>query len=111
MPRRRELTRYEWKLPDGHYYRNPPEPQATIYRTDRNGFVWMRLVDSKDWVTVSDVAGFLGVNPATAWNWVRAGKLKSRKRRGVIVVRFGDIEQMATERGLYERPRGVFLTN
>jgi hypothetical protein len=58
---------------------------------------------------VSDVAGFLRVNPATAWNWVKLKKLKSRKRRGVIVVRFGDIVEMAIERGLYERPSGIFI--
>ncbi len=109
MPRRRELTAYEWGLPKGFHHRNPPEPDATLRRTDRNGFVWTRIVRADDFLAVSDVAGLFRVNPATAWNWVRSRKIKSSRRRGVTVVRFGDVEQLATERGLYKRPSGPFM--
>ncbi len=101
MPRRLDATWAEWEPPEGFYRRNPPEPVATIYRRDRNGFKWFRIVRINDWVTLSEAASILKVNPATAWQWSRKGAgLPTRKGRGTLVVRFSDVVKVAEERGI-----------
>ena len=113
MPRRRDATWAEWGPPPGGYRRNPPEPETTIYRRDRNGFVWQRRVGLKDWVTISEASYILKVNPVTAWQWTRKGsRLPAKKRRGVQLVRFSDVLKLAEERGIAPAlTKGLYLTN
>jgi hypothetical protein len=113
MPRRLDATWADWEPPPGGYRRNPPEHEATIYRRDRNGFVWYRRVRPKDWVTISEAASILKVNPATAWHWTRqAGRLPKKKRRGVQLVRFSDVVKLAEERGIAQPlTKSIFLIN
>jgi hypothetical protein len=112
MPRRLDATWAEWGAPPGEFRQNPPKHETTIYRRDRNGFTWLRRVGPKDWVTISEAASILKVNPATAWQWTRQkGRLPVVKRRGVQLVRFSDVLKLAEERGLAPPlPRGPFLT-
>lgn len=112
MPRRLDSTWAEWGAPEGGYLKNPPEPEATLYRRDRNGFVWERRVGLKDWVTVSEAANILRVNPVTAWQWAKTGRLPAKKRRKLQVVRFGDVVALAMERGSGPAlASGIYFTN
>ena len=113
MPRRRDATWAEWGPPPGVYRTNPPEYEVTLQRRDRNGLVWFRRVTLKDWVTVSEAANILGVNPATAWLWTKKGNyLPTKKRRGHQFVRFSHVVKLAEERGTAPPlTKGKFLAN
>lgn len=100
MPRLREATWVSYRTPKGEYRTNPPEPETWLYRRDRNGFVWHRHVRAKDLVSLSEAATYLRINPATAWSWAKAGKLKAKKRGPVRVVRFADVHSLAVEGGI-----------
>jgi hypothetical protein len=67
----------------------------------------------KDWVTISEAASMLKVNPVTVWQWTRqVGRLPKKKRRGVQLVRFSDVVKLAEERGIAPPlTKGLFLTN
>lgn len=113
MPRRLDSTWAEWEPPAGEYRRNPPEYEVTVFRRDRNGIVWHRRVGLKDWVTISEAASILQVNPVTAWQWTRrGGKLPSRRRRRIQLVRFDDVLKLAKERGIAPPlAKGLFFTS
>lgn len=104
MPRLREATWVSYKTPRGEYRSNPPEPETWLYRRDRNGFVWRRHVRGKDLVSLSEAAAYLKINPATAWSWAKAGKLRAKRRGRVRVVRFAEVYSLAVERGVVREP-------
>ena len=64
------------------------------------------------WVTISEAASILKINPVTAWQWTRQpGRLPVVRRRGIQLVRFSDVLKLAEERGLLPAlPKGRFLT-
>jgi len=66
MPRRRDATWASWDPPKGGFRQNPPVPEFWLYRSDRNGFTWQRHVKGGDWITLSEAANLLEINPATA---------------------------------------------
>jgi hypothetical protein len=113
MPRRLDATWARWGSPSEEYSKNPPEQEVTLYRRDRNGFVWQRRVTGNDWVTISEAASILKVNPVTAWQWTRkGGRLRVQLRRRLQVVRFSDVLKLAEERGTAPPlAKGLFLTN
>jgi hypothetical protein len=103
MPRLREATWVSYAAPEGEYWTNPPEPETWLHRRDRNGFVWSRHVRGKDWMTLSEAATYLQINPATAWSWARTGKLKAKRRGRVRMVRFTDVYDLGAARGIGQR--------
>ena len=106
MPRRRDSTWAEWGPPPGEYSQNPPKKDlVTLCRRDRNGFVWFRRVMIDDWVTISEAANILMVDPATAWKWSQeGGPLPVTIRRNLRLVRFRDVLKLAEERGKRNSP-------
>ena len=106
MPRRPESSWAEWGPPPGEYRQNPPQTdQVTLYRRDRNGFVWLRRVMLDDWVTISEAANILKVDPATAWKWSQeGGPLPVTIRKNLRLIRFREVLKLAEERGTAPPP-------
>lgn len=72
---------------------------------DRQGFRWEREVGLNDFVSQADAAQLLGLPLMRVNRWVRAGKLRSSKRRGYSVIRIKDLYELALELELAV-PRG-----
>ncbi len=68
---------------------------AVITVTDRIGFEYRRVVGLDDSVSQRDAAQLLDLPVMTVTRWTASGRLKSRKQNRFVVVRLGDVLDVA----------------
>lgn len=74
--------------------------KAVLSIRDRIGFEYERVIGLGDYVSVRDAADLLQLPVMTVNRWVRAKKLKSRKRNGFSVIQLRDVLHMAESRAV-----------
>ena len=86
-------------------FANPVGPKSRFQLTRViDGRTWSCWIGPNDMLTIPELAGVVGREPATIYAWIAQNKLRTRTRKGRLWVPFDEVKRVLAELGIGTGP-------